>query len=945
MFKKIFYSLTILAMLVGMFGVAGKGGVQSAAALPNYGVWADQRPVPTNDWVDPPNYRTNIDMSTADNSLAGNMPGCDVGPTFGSYQLHTVNTDLWLDSNLDPVDSYVRVRVEGHGNVNGNSGGWAVFIGMNDTNLTQLGCAVAFEGVVDLTVLVPAESGYVITLANIGVVLPWGAGNLGGLPANYFESWILQGDEAGGGLIVDMSEDVAPKGWEYRAVEASGETKAYIADVTPDLMAYFDIPAGTYNLGIQDQSRDLELAVYVDQVDDTYIALDPTELATEDITVTMKDEKGAPLCLFVAVNTNASLLLDLELGLACLGDEVAGEKTFMVNPGPWGWDVTAYIDNQPQGPDYFLVERDINTLLGDVVFNLKTQAHQKIHLCYPGAKDLQGDYYHGYLEAWLLGLDPSGNLMPRDFEFTSSKLCDSPECGCPQGSPNVGQDLFLTAGALGKLADQPVFYDGMQVCLEGDPKNGTGDPHCGPIHIQWIDKMPIERSNATQELDLAPALAPALAPCLSGTRNGDGICAPYCDSEKINWLYYFVPTVDLWDFAGSIGVHKVPDFATIFGETPFITEIDTSAVFIDAPGTVILTRGPWTDQKGNIIVRVLGPDRVCDDDEEGLLGPWGADSMWFDDVFPVDTLKYGVNSEETLLANDWLTTSFTVASKIGRYNYVRTLNHGYLPGYLEDFECCGDWPPGLPCGTFWNEVGAGEFAITPTDVHYGADWAFHFIMTNYEVGLTGGITATAYGPYLNVNRDQMASFLANGFEKIAEQTLPSVYANAFTDVPSNAWYALSVQYIKNLGITGGTGGGLYSPNSPVIRGDMAIFLEKTGQAISMIDPGLINWDTGLGTWLKWPRGDEGYWFPNTPGIFNGWFTDIAADAYYGPMAEEALADGLTGGCYAGQPYLDLKFCPTLIVDRSQMAVFLGNTWSLDEAPWWWVLTAVPAPEK
>jgi hypothetical protein len=229
-------------------------------------------------------------------------------------------------------------------------------------------------------------------------------------------------------------------------------------------------------------------------------------------------------------------------------------------------------------------------------------------------------------------------------------------------------------------------------------------------------------------------------------------------------------------------------------------------------------------------------------------------------------------------------------------------------------------------------------------VHYGSDWAYHYIMTNYEVGLTGGISSTTYGPYLDTNRAQMAVFLANGFVKIAGQTLPA-YAGAFTDVYSTDWFAASVQYLKKLGITVGIGGGLYAPASPVIRADMAIFLEKTGQAISAIDPALINWPVALGTDLWYPKGFTGAWYLNDPGIMNGWFSDIPDGAYYGAMAEEALADGLTGGCYAGTPYLNLKFCPTMIVDRSQMAVFLGRTWSLDEAPWWWVLTAVPAPQN
>jgi len=337
----------------------------------------------------------------------------------------------------------------------------------------------------------------------------------------------------------------------------------------------------------------------------------------------------------------------------------------------------------------------------------------------------------------------------------------------------------------------------------------------------------------------------------------------------------------------------------VIGDHPFKTTTTVSALNTNAPGPVTLTRAPWTDQFGN---KVLGIKNAVPAS-----------------VFPVYDIHYGVDDVETILdKTTWNITSFT-NTVIGRYIYRACLTHGNLPAMAG---------PGTDCAT------EKQFAINPADVHYGTDWAYHFIMTNYEKGLTGGTTATAYSPYLNTDRGQMAAFLANGFVKIAGQTLPA-YAGAFTDVSSTDWFAASVQYIKNLGITGGTGGGLYSPSLPVIRGDMAIFLETTGQAIGTLGIVPMAWDPALGTDLWYPDPITGSLFTNDPGIYNGWFTDVPASAYYATMAEEALADGLTSGCFAGTPYLSLQFCPTMIVDRSQMAVFLGRTWSLPDHPWWW----------
>lgn len=53
------------------------------------------------------------------------------------------------------------------------------------------------------------------------------------------------------------------------------------------------------------------------------------------------------------------------------------------------------------------------------------------------------------------------------------------------------------------------------------------------------------------------------------------------------------------------------------------------------------------------------------------------------------------------------------------------------------------------------------------------------------------------------------------------------YGNhVFSDVPSNAFYHSDVTWLANTGITAGCGGTKFCPESPVTRGQMAVFLHK-----------------------------------------------------------------------------------------------------------------------
>jgi len=117
----------------------------------------------------------------------------------------------------------------------------------------------------------------------------------------------------------------------------------------------------------------------------------------------------------------------------------------------------------------------------------------------------------------------------------------------------------------------------------------------------------------------------------------------------------------------------------------------------------------------------------------------------------------------------------------------------------------------------------------------------------------------------------------------------------FTDVPkSNPQYG----YIERLfqqGVTGGCSvmGPQYCPNAPVTRGQMAVFLCRA---------------KGLGPYYK-----------EVPT-----FTDVPKTSPQYGYVEQLVALGVTGGCSTSPP----AYCPTSAVTRGQMAVFLCRTFGI-----------------
>jgi hypothetical protein len=179
------------------------------------------------------------------------------------------------------------------------------------------------------------------------------------------------------------------------------------------------------------------------------------------------------------------------------------------------------------------------------------------------------------------------------------------------------------------------------------------------------------------------------------------------------------------------------------------------------------------------------------------------------------------------------------------------------------------------------------FADVPHD-HF----AFDHIEAIAAGGITGGckaddpqtpINEALFCPDAPITRGQMAVFI----ETSLGHEWKGYTGWVFSDVNAASVGEAFCGYIEEFaadGFSAGCGNGMFCPNVPVTRGEMAVFLE-----------------TALG---------------NPPNQGAGRFTDVPADHPFYGFIERLADDGITAGCGAG------KYCVNDPVTRAQMAVFL-----------------------
>ncbi len=169
---------------------------------------------------------------------------------------------------------------------------------------------------------------------------------------------------------------------------------------------------------------------------------------------------------------------------------------------------------------------------------------------------------------------------------------------------------------------------------------------------------------------------------------------------------------------------------------------------------------------------------------------------------------------------------------------------------------------------------------------------FHsFVTILVRNAITAGIGGGLYGVDQSTLRQQMAVFLLKA--KYGVCYVPPQCAGIFSDVPCPSIFADWIEDLAGQGITGGCGTGVYCPQNPVRRDQMAVFLLKTKYGASYAPP------------------------PCT-----GTFADVACPSTFADWIEELAAETITSGCGGN------NYCPLNPNTRGQMAVFIVKTFAL-----------------
>ena len=98
-------------------------------------------------------------------------------------------------------------------------------------------------------------------------------------------------------------------------------------------------------------------------------------------------------------------------------------------------------------------------------------------------------------------------------------------------------------------------------------------------------------------------------------------------------------------------------------------------------------------------------------------------------------------------------------------------------------------------------------------------WAETAIRYVWENGLMAGTSDTAFEPDAQLTRAMMATVLwAMEGGPVVDDPLP------YTDVRDGDWYAGAVRWAAGAGVVSGVGGGLFDPDSPITREQLAVML-------------------------------------------------------------------------------------------------------------------------
>jgi PKD repeat protein len=196
---------------------------------------------------------------------------------------------------------------------------------------------------------------------------------------------------------------------------------------------------------------------------------------------------------------------------------------------------------------------------------------------------------------------------------------------------------------------------------------------------------------------------------------------------------------------------------------------------------------------------------------------------------------------------------------------------------------------------------AGPFALTVVPTSFSdvppTHWAWSSIELLAANGITSGCGSLTFCPDDVVSRAQTAVFLVRAVHGPGFVPPPAT-GTQFTDVPAGHWAAAFIEQLVADGITSGCSATAYCPEERLSRAQAAVMVLRAKHGGQFTPP------------------------PATGSLFD----DVPAGHWAGAWIEQLAREGITGGC---APRL---FCPTGMVSRAQMAVFLSRAFSLAQHP-------------
>jgi DNA-binding beta-propeller fold protein YncE len=114
-----------------------------------------------------------------------------------------------------------------------------------------------------------------------------------------------------------------------------------------------------------------------------------------------------------------------------------------------------------------------------------------------------------------------------------------------------------------------------------------------------------------------------------------------------------------------------------------------------------------------------------------------------------------------------------------------------------------------------------SFSDVPTDF-----WCYKYIEYAVEHDIVGGYGDGTYQPQVNIDRGQMAVFIARAIAGDDQSVPDPTGSPSFPDVPADFWSYRHIEYIAAEEVAGGYYDGLYHPENFVSRDQMAVFITR-----------------------------------------------------------------------------------------------------------------------